>query len=68
MRTEHKYVEIYTNNKQSGDWIIVKVNDEYVVSTHELTLEHIKDIIDACGTNLVQSVVIHLTDKEIEDA
>ena len=65
---EYKYVEVFTNNKESGNCVIVQVNGETIVSTCLLTPDHLVSIFDVLkGDMVVHFQRVDLTDKELEN-
>ncbi len=64
----YKYVEVFTNNKESGNCVIVQVNGETIVSTCLLTPDHLGSIFDVLkGEMVVHFQRVDLTDKELEN-
>ena len=65
---EYKYVEVFTNNKESGNCVIVQVNGETIVSTCLLTPDHLGSIFGVLnGDMIVHFQQVDLTDKELEN-
>lgn len=60
-----KIVDIYTNSLGSGDWIVIKFEDEVVFQGHNLGARSLRDILNT--VNGYDGVEIHdLTDSSIE--
>lgn len=59
-------LRIITNNKESGDWIIVVLDGEEIYSGHSIGTCHLADILNTC--NGFEYLYEHsLTDEQIED-
>lgn len=62
MTNETKNVQIILND--TGDWVVVKVNDEVVLSDHRITVPGLYNLLCYLG---VGSTVSAISDTEMEE-
>lgn len=57
-------IKIITNNKGSGDWIVIKNDDQIINECHRITASDLQDILNNLGH---QTDLVSLTDTEMEE-